>query len=186
MTSILFIRHAQPDNANRNESVRPLTTKGRKDALDLIAKFGDAQIDSIYSSPYTRAIETVEPLARIKEIPILIREDLRERNTNTWYATIEEFREFARKQWGNFDHKVDGGESLREVQERNIKAVSEILKENKDKSVIVATHGTALSTIVNYYDDTKGFEWFQSIVDRMPFCLRMEFEEQELRGMEEI
>jgi len=37
---------------------------------------------------------------------------------NVW---IEDFNSFAKKQWEDFDYKLSDGESLREVQNRNIK-----------------------------------------------------------------
>ena len=44
---------------------------------------------------------------------------------------------------------LPGGESLRSVQERNIAALTDILTAERDKTVVVGTHGTALSTILN-------------------------------------
>ena len=36
------------------------------------------------------------------------------------------------------------------VQNRNIEALNEILSDNADKEIVIGTHGTALSTILNF------------------------------------
>jgi len=74
---------------------------------------------------------------------------------NVW---IEDFNSFAKKQWEDFDYKLSDGESLREVQNRNIKALNEVLRMYEGKNIVIGTHGTALSTIINYYDSTYGYD----------------------------
>ncbi|MBQ8598718.1 MAG: histidine phosphatase family protein, partial [Oscillospiraceae bacterium] len=44
------------------------------------------------------------------------------------------------------------------------------------KNVVIATHGTALSTIINYYDDSFGYEDFYRIQDVMPWLVEMQFD----------
>lgn len=46
---------------------------------------------------------------------------------------IEDFIGFCKKQWSDFDYKLSSGESLREVQIRNIEALKQILKEHDEK-----------------------------------------------------
>jgi len=186
LTSVLFIRHAQPDHTISKEIERPLTKKGVADSKELISKYGNLKIDIVYSSPYLRSIETIKPLAISKGLEVIINDDLRERRTNIWYTSNIEFMEYAKRQWDNFSYKNDGGESIKEVQERNIRAISNILSQNNGKTILIGTHGTALSTIVNYYDSSKKYEWFEYIVGKMPFSLIMKFEKSKYLGMEEI
>ena len=77
---------------------------------------------------------------------------------------------------GNFDYKLDGGESLNEVQTRNITALKEVLRKYDGKNIAVGTHGTALSTIINYYDKSFGYEDFEKIKDVMPWIVAFEFD----------
>jgi len=72
------------------------------------------------------------------------------------------------------------------VQERNITALKEILNENKGKNVVIGTHGTALSTILNYYNKTFGYEEFNRIKSIMPWIIVMEFKGEEFIGFKEI
>ena len=51
------------------------------------------------------------------------------------------------------------------VQNRNIEALNEILSDNTDKDIVIGTHGTALSTILNFYDSNFGCEDFLRIIE---------------------
>ena len=87
-----------------------------------------------------------------KQISCLIDENLRERKIgNEW---ITNFNDYCKKQWENFEYHLSNGESLKEVQERNIKALENILEKNLNKTIIVGSHGTAIGTIINYYDSS--------------------------------
>ncbi len=72
------------------------------------------------------------------------------------------------------------------MQERNITALKEILNENKGKNVVIGTHGTALSAILNYYNKTFGYEEFNRIKSIMPWIIVMEFKGEEFIGFKEI
>ena len=44
----------------------------------------------------------------------------------------------------------------------------------------------ALSSIINYYDGTYGYEGFMAMVDIMPWVVKMIFTENTLHGMDKI
>ena len=72
------------------------------------------------------------------------------------------------------------------VQKRNMEAVIEILQSHVDKKVVIGTHGTALSTIQNYYDPSFCCNDFLRMIDFMPYILRMDFEGMRLIGKQEL
>ena len=45
------------------------------------------------------------------------------------------------------------------------------------KNIIIGSHGTALSTIINYYDNAFGYEDFAKIKSKMPWIVEFEFDE---------
>ena len=53
--------------------------------------------------------------------------------------------------------------------------MSEVLKKYSGKNIIIGTHGTVLSTIINYYDKTYGFKDFMAMVHIVPWVVRMVF-----------
>jgi 2,3-bisphosphoglycerate-dependent phosphoglycerate mutase len=73
-----------------------------------------------------------------------------------------------------------------EVQKRNIQSLEIILKEKIEKNIIIGTHGTALSTIINYYDKTFCYNEFMKIVNIMPYIIKLEFEKNKYTIRKEI
>ena len=51
---------------------------------------------------------------------------------------------------------------------------------------MVGTHGTALSTILHYYDNSFGVDDFMRLIDFIPYIIRLGFEGRELVEKEEI
>lgn len=175
MTTVYFARHAEPDFNNHDDLTRALTEKGKRD-LDLVNTYlEDKHIEVVLSSPFQRAIETVEGFAKTLNMKVTIVEDFRERRVDSCW--IEDFMGFAQKQWEDFEYKLSDGECLKEVQTRNIAALEKVLIEHKNKNIVVASHGTALSTILNYYDNSFGFKDFNDIKYLMPWIVKFIFDE---------
>ena len=59
MTTVYFIRHAEADNTDDDGRNRLLTEKGMKDRAVVTAFLQDKKIDTVFSSPYKRAIDTL-------------------------------------------------------------------------------------------------------------------------------
>lgn len=142
MTHIYFVRHAQPNYENHDDFSRELSPKGLEDRA-LAARYLQSKgVDAVLSSPYRRAMDTVAPLAKGLGLSVVTMEDFRERKVDG--AWIEDFDGFTRRQWADFDYKLPGGESLREAQERNLRALDEVLEQFAGKTVVIGSHGTAL------------------------------------------
>lgn len=183
LTNLYFVRHAQSDTRIREDTIRPLTPKGLEDAKRLSEILLSLNIHQIFSSPYLRTMQTVQHFAESLKLPICQVDDFRERAVGGW---VDDFREFSRQQWEDFTFKLEGGESLKEVQDRNIKALWQLKKEHEGLNIIVGTHGTALATIINYYDPSFGYEHFWSIIDRMPYIMHFQYQDEDLVRMQEI
>lgn len=184
MTNIYFIRHAEPDYTNHNDMERPLTEKGLEDRGLVTLFLSDKNIDIVLSSPFTRAVETLKDFADLYGHPIITVDDFRERKVDSVW--IEDFSKFTELQWNDFDYKLSDGESLREVQNRNIEALMQVLRLHRDKNIVIGSHGTALSTIINYFDPNYGFHNFQSIRFLMPWIVNFSFEGDKLINIEKI
>ncbi len=183
-TIVYFIRHAESDYAVHDDLNRPLTTKGEKDALNVADYLEAKGIEAVLSSPYKRAIDTVKPFADRVNLNIELVHDFRERKVdNCW---IDDFNQFTKNQWEDFNYKLSNGECLKEVQQRNIKALKEILSRYKGKNIVIGTHGTALSTIINYYDSSYGYKEFNEIRMLMPWIVKFTFEEDRCINIEKI
>ncbi len=174
MTNIYFVRHAESDYRIHDEVNRPLTDKGLRDR-SLVSDYLDKKgVTAVYSSPYKRAYDTVAEFAQRKGLEIVCVDAFRERNiADLW---IDDFILFSKKQWNDFDFKTSTGESLREVQKRNIEALQKLINTHPNETIVIGTHGTALSTVFNYFDNSFSFERFMEIVNLMPWIVKLVFD----------
>ena len=187
MTTVYFIRHSESDATVRDGRIRPLTEKGLADRKLVTAFLQDEKIDAVLSSPFKRAVDTVADFADKNNLVIELVEDFREQKSSSdLNRTHRGFEEHLERQWADFTYKVTDGESLYEVQKRNISALNEVLIRYKDKNIVIGTHGTALSTIINYYDNTYGFKDFTAMVYIQPWIVEMYFNDTRCAGMRKI
>lgn len=182
MTKVFFVRHAQPVHSHAGDRTRPLTEEGTADAKIVVETLKDKEIDIFCSSPYKRSIDTIQGTADYYGKNILTDERLRERESGVGGNN----REMMQRRWADHDYHEDGGESISMVQKRNIEALEEILEENDGKNIVIGTHGTALSAIMNYYVPECGFHDFWRIIDWMPYIIQMDFEGQKLIAVSEL
>ena len=59
MTTVYFVRHAQPNFANHDDLTRELTAKGMADRHLVEGLLAGVSVDAVLSSPYRRAVDTV-------------------------------------------------------------------------------------------------------------------------------
>lgn len=174
MTHIYFIRHAQPNYDNHDDASRELSPKGLADRALVTDFLAERSIDLVLSSPFKRAVDTVKDFADRYGHTVTTVDDFRERKVDSGW--IEDFRAFSMRQWADFSYKLPEGESLGEVQKRNIAALKRVLKKHPDKTIAIASHGTALSTIINYYEPSFRFEEFERIRTIMPWVVHFTFD----------
>ena len=71
---IYVVRHAHAghrrDWDGPSDTERPLSDKGWKQAAKIATRLGDVGVSEIWSSPYTRCVESVEPLAERCDLPV--------------------------------------------------------------------------------------------------------------------
>lgn len=184
MTEVYFVRHAEPDYSIHDDRIRPLTEKGMIDR-QLVTQFLQTQgIEHVYSSPFKRAIDTIKDYADKNNLTIKYIEDFKERKIDSVW--IEDYKAFSKNQWDNFNYKFNDGECLKEVQDRNIKALNELLIKHKNNKIAIGSHGTALCTIINYYDPSFGYKQFESVKILMPWIVKFTFEGQVCNNIEMI
>ena len=174
MTTVYFIRHAEPNYDNHDDVVRELSPKGLQSSKELVNSFAGIKIDAFYSRPYLMAMDTIKTLAGSRGKIIHLISDFRERKiTDHW---IEDFTGFTERQWADFHYHLPGGESLSMVQERNIRALEDLLQAHPNQTILIGTHGTALSTIINYYKPDFQLADFHRIKGVFPWIVEGEFQ----------
>ena len=156
MTTVYLIRHSKPINVNYYLDNDNLQLQNEKKCLSVegeqIAKerFEDKEfndIDIVFSSNYVRAIQTAKYLVDKNNTEINVFSDLGERKfgISSWNELPEEFE---RKQFLEENYKIGNGESQKEVRERMLSALIQIINENKNRRIAIVSHATALSYLL--------------------------------------
>lgn len=183
-TNVYFTRHAEPDLSNHDDLTRALTDKGMRDRLLVTAYLAERHIDAVYSSPFRRAYDTVADFAEKAGLSITTVDDFRERQlANVW---VTDFIAFCEQQWADFSYKRPGGECLAEVEERNIRALQQILTQHSGENIVIGSHGTAIATVLHHYNPAFGYADFLRIRNKMPWIVRLTFAEYTLTAVEKI
>ncbi len=178
MIKVYFVRHAQAEHGWEDDRTRRLTTEGENDTGVVLEFLRHKKIDKFYSSPYKRSIDTIKGTAQYHEKEIILNVDFREREKGSNGNNQGMFQ----KRWQNLNFHEEGGESILMVQKRNIAALEDILSEHeitfreKDFNIVIGTHGTALSSVLNYFDASYDCDAFLRIIDWMPYIIELDFE----------
>jgi len=184
MTQVYFVRHAQSDNTNPNQYLRALTETGQAGAKQVAIVLQNVSIDAMYASTYLRTSQTLAPLAKLKGLKIRQLENLREREMMEALFSGN-FDQYMEHQWADLTYAAEGCESLLTVQKRNIEAVNQIVAAHPKQTVVVGTHGCALSTILHYYTD-YGLKGYLYMKPHAPYIIRLDYENGEMIKMTEI
>ena len=154
---LILLRHCESTGPAAES---PLTEQGAADASLLAETLRSHGIDAVYASPYTRAIQSIEPFARLANLPITIDERLREHAMSP--QPLEDWLEHTRRALSDIDHRVGDGDSLRETQTRALTALADIV--GRDHSVpVVATHGLLLSSVLKHLRPEFAFDEWRAI-----------------------
>jgi len=184
MTTIYFVRHATPDRSAGAyaDATFPLTEKGQKDVALVTAFLKDKNIDAVLSSPFKRSYDTVADFASSAGLTIEVIEDFRERAVG--HEWIEDFKSYGEAQWADYSYKLPGGESLEEVQSRNIIALEDVLTRYQGKTLAIGTHGTALSTMILHYGPHITHDEWRAMP--MPWVAKMTLDGSKFVSLEKI
>ncbi len=156
MSRLYVIRHAWADWTP--DEMRPLSAEGRADARRVADLLIDAGIEAVYSSPYRRARQTVEPLSHRLGLPIQELDDLRERELVSGAA--DDFEEAVRATWHNFTFAHPGGETNRDAQSRVARTFDLLARRHGERSMVLSTHGSLMTLLLNHIDPSIGFEFW--------------------------
>ena len=155
MTTVYLARHGESDwNVEQRwqgHADRPLTDRGREQALALAERLGDVKLEAVYASDLRRAWETAQAVAAPRGLEVRKLRELREVDVGSWSGyTRDECAErfpdaFARWQGGGSGW--DDGESYEEMGERIVDAIRTIAAEHPDGAVLVVSHGGPIRAV---------------------------------------
>ena len=158
-TRLFLTRHGQTVTNTEGRfcghSETTLTEKGESQARALGARLAKEKFEAIYTSDFSRALETAALIAGSRAITPRADPDLRELHYGEWELEKgnDVFRRW-RSQYLLMRHedpvwRPPGGETVAEVRVRTRSAFDRIVAAHEGKGVLVVSHGTALNCLVS-------------------------------------
>src|SRR5881409_4032898 len=140
MATLFLIRHAVTAQTGRVLYGRTpgidLDDRGRAQAAGLVDRFASVKLTAIYSSPLERCVQTIEPLAAAKRLPVNPAPDLIEMDAGSWTGrTLAQVRRT--KPWRTVQHEPSafrfpgGGEGFVEAQDRAVAEIGRIARRHR-------------------------------------------------------
>ena len=125
-----------------------LSARGRAEMAAVAERLAEEQIAALYSSPLQRTRESAEILSARLDLPVEYREDLLELDFGEWTGlTFDAVRNDERWQLWSTCRSIattPGGESMRQVQERAVRALFEIRQGHPDATALIVSHGDVI------------------------------------------
>ncbi|WP_152400523.1 histidine phosphatase family protein [Paenibacillus cellulositrophicus] len=185
-TYIDMVRHGESPKLEGSERTRGLTDKGKLDAIRITEVLMNEGIDTFVSSPYSRAMLTIEDLARSQGKEIIVYEDLKELVflDEDQIVPEQDLMPTVRRMFPEPDFSLPGGESLRNCQRRVIAIFKDILNQYNGHKVVVGTHGLVMTLMMEYFDPQYNLEFL--LGTSKPDIYKMEFDEGMFRGADRL
>jgi len=155
-TIIYMVRHGESPYNEGSERTRGLTPKGKIDIEKVTKLLIGEGIDMIISSPYNRAILSVDGLAKHLKLDIKV----------------------VRESFNDPDYTLPGGESNADCQKRAVSVLKPLLKEQRGKKIAIGTHGLVMTLMMNHFDPAYGLEFLNQL--KKPDIYKMQFKNLEL------
>lgn len=154
MKTLYVVRHCK---AEGQEADAPLTPEGIAQSNSLADTLATEDIERIISSPYTRATQSIAPLAR--RLNLAVELDIRLVERVLCSGSRPDWQELLRASFSDLDLSFEGGESSREAMLRAVAVVTDI-RRHSARSTLLVTHGNLMALLLKHFDDSIGFaEW---------------------------
>ncbi len=157
-TTVLLIRHGETagnrEGLFRGQKDFPLNENGRSQAKALAEELRAWKIDAIYSSPLSRTLETVRPLAESHGLPVIEEPGFTNIRLGDWEGVakkwVEENQPELWKIWIMEPERLHrpGAETLAQVQERAFLTLERIVGREQEKVAAVVSHRAVLKPLI--------------------------------------
>jgi probable phosphomutase (TIGR03848 family) len=163
MTTVYLVRHGENDFIGKGHRLAGwlpdvhLNDRGRAQANALAEYFSKIRLRGIYSSPLERTLETAEPIAEAKGLPIEKRVGLGEIGYGRWEGqTLKTLSK--RKLWPMIQNtpslaRFPDGESFVEAQTRVVSEIEDLRSMHKSPkaSILCVSHADVIKLIIAHY-----------------------------------
>jgi len=181
-----MVRHGESPKLEGDERTRGLTEKGNLDTHRVTDILKTEEIDTFISSPYKRAMLTIEEAANFYEKEIVVYENLKECMFSSEDKIIsdKEVYPLVKKMFSKPEFSLTEGESYVDCQRRVVRVLKEILMDFQGNKIVIGTHGLVMTQMMNYFDNQYGFEFLMNT--SKPDVYKLEFKEEQLINVERL
>lgn len=165
-----MIRHGEvPSNVNKvyaGRSPERLTEKGMCQAREVSEKLKEYEVDTIYSSPIQRALQTAQIISEQKHLKLHVQEAFREIEMGPWEGMSEvDVEKKYPDEWNIWynrpaELKMEGRETLEELLSRVLAGIRGI--ENSAGNIVIVTHVAVIRVILLWHAD-KNLNLYKTI-----------------------
>ncbi|OCL26147.1 alpha-ribazole phosphatase [Orenia metallireducens] len=158
-TKIILVRHGETE---WNRQLRfqgsqdiSLNDKGIEQAEKLAQRLSYEEIDVVYASDLGRAYQTAKAVAKEHNLEVHKLSELQEINFGQWEGlTYNQIQEEYQAEWVMWEENpaLNGapeGESLKDVQERSVKGLEEILSGHSGNTILIVSHGGVIKVLIS-------------------------------------
>jgi broad specificity phosphatase PhoE len=173
-TTLYLMRHGESEGNLRRAFLGhtdlPLTERGRAQARKTAAFLSEKKPDVIYASDLLRAYNTGKAVADVLSLPVYADARLREISAGKWEG--ETFDKLPKKYPADFslwltdigNSRPTEGESVRQLGQRILSAVTDIAEKNDGKTLVIATHATPIRVLQcmlggHSFDEMQNIPW---------------------------
>lgn len=154
MIRLLLIRHGETEwnreGRYHGHTDIELNKTGMEQARRLGQRLSHENIDAIYSSSLTRAIQTAQHISEAHDLSVIGCDELKELNLGDfegkWFKESGDNGRSLETAWenGDVDFPIPGGETLYELQSRVSGFLSELLERHDSGTLALVAHGGSL------------------------------------------
>ena len=156
LTKLIFVRHGRTDYNGKMWDVigkAKLIEDGLIHIENLKTSLRDTKIDAIYSSPLQRCIDTISPIADMKNIPLIIDQDLIEAQV---LSAQDKDSKILEHQLRTTSTVIEWDESLEDLLNRTETFLRKVVSENPGKTIVICSH---FATIAALKKCLHNFDW---------------------------
>jgi broad specificity phosphatase PhoE len=156
-TKILLIRHGQTESNSRgiySLTNEDMNIRGYEQISSLSERLAHLHLETIYSSPLPRALNSAELIAKPHNLIIQIEDELREINLGSWEGIA---KKKIKRLWPALCKqlmidpgkiRVPNGEAFSEVIQRTEKFINKLIASHQNACIAIVTHEIIIKSIV--------------------------------------
>lgn len=156
---IYIVRHGQTNSNLRRACIGhkdvSLNEAGEEQARKLAEKLSDIDFDFVYTSPLSRAVNTIMPTMNIKkDVKLIMNYGLIERDFGLMddmsFEEIKEKFPYEYAAWMKdlISYRPPEGESVNDVYNRASETIDKIINAHKNSNILIVTHYAIAKTII--------------------------------------